>query len=100
MSSHTDDGRQATPVDKIGPPGFQIAPHGAPADPALIDRLRALPVAAVGDVLGRRGIMDGGIRPLDKAARIAGPALTVETRPGDNLMIHAALKIARPGDVL
>jgi RraA family protein len=32
--------------------------------------------------------------------RVAGPALTVEVRPGDNLMIHAALSIAKPGDVI
>ena len=32
--------------------------------------------------------------------RFAGPALTVEVRPGDNLMIHAAMAIAQPGDVI
>jgi len=32
--------------------------------------------------------------------KVAGPALTVEVRPGDNLMIHAAMSLARPGDVL
>ena len=32
--------------------------------------------------------------------KFAGPALTVEVRPGDNLMIHAAMAIAKPGDVI
>lgn len=100
MVLHTNDGSQASLVDKVGLPGFEIAPAAASADAKTIERLRDLPVAAVGDVLGRRGIMDAGIRPLNRRMRIAGPALTVETRPGDNLMIHAALKIARPGDVL
>ena len=32
--------------------------------------------------------------------QVAGPALTIEVRPGDNLMIHAAISLAKPGDVL
>lgn len=32
--------------------------------------------------------------------KLAGTALTVEVRPGDNLMIHAAIAMAKPGDVL
>lgn len=31
---------------------------------------------------------------------VAGPAITVEVRPGDNLAIHAAMAVAQPGDVL
>lgn len=87
-------------VKKIGVPGFSIAPHANSVDKNIIDELAKLPVAVVGDVLYRRGMMDGGIRPLTDNLRIAGRALTVETRPGDNLIIHAALKMARPGDVL
>lgn len=52
------------------------------------------------DVAGRRGGMHGRIAPLDRASRFCGPALTVEVRPGDNLMIHAAMALARPGDVI
>ena len=37
---------------------------------------------------------------LEPSMKFAGPALTVEVRPGDNLMIHAAMAIAKPGDVL
>jgi regulator of RNase E activity RraA len=40
------------------------------------------------------------LRPLHGGGVLAGPALTVKTRPGDNLMIHKALKIAEPGDVI
>lgn len=32
--------------------------------------------------------------------KLAGPAITVEVRPGDNLMIHAAIALAKPGDVI
>jgi len=52
------------------------------------------------DVAGRRGTMDGRIAAINPALRMAGPAFTVEVRPGDNLMIHAALSLAQPGDVL
>ena len=87
-------------VDKVGRPGFSISPHAQTVRREIIDGLAELPVAALGDVLGRRAIMDAGIKPLSDDVRLAGPALTVETRPGDNLMLHAALKIARPGDIL
>ncbi|MBU1360066.1 MAG: RraA family protein [Gammaproteobacteria bacterium] len=56
--------------------------------------------AILADVAGRRGAMHGRIKPLHSRMKLAGPALTVEVRPGDNLMIHAAIALARPGDVL
>ena len=52
------------------------------------------------DVNGRRGALDGRIRALAPTMRACGPAFTIEVRPGDNLMIHAAMAMARPGDVL
>ena len=73
-----------------------------------IDRIAAETVTAasafassiLADVAGRRGTMDGRIGPLAPSMRVAGPAVTVEVRAGDNLMIHAAMALARPGDVL
>ena len=56
--------------------------------------------AIFADVAGRRGAMDGRIRALRPGMRISGTAFTVEVRPGDNLMIHAAMSLAQPGDVL
>lgn len=52
------------------------------------------------DVAGRRGALSGRIAPLSPSMRFAGPAITVEVRPGDNLMIHAAMALAQPGDVI
>jgi regulator of RNase E activity RraA len=53
------------------------------------------------DVLGRERVMDAGIRPLwTPVPRVAGPAFTVRCRPGDNLMLHAAIHRAAPGDVI
>lgn len=56
--------------------------------------------AILADVAGRRGALHGRIRPLRPHMKTAGTAFTVEVRPGDNLMIHAAMSLARPGDVI
>jgi len=56
--------------------------------------------AILADVAGRRGALHGRIRPLHPSMKLAGTAFTVEVRPGDNLMIHAAMSLAQPGDVL
>ena len=56
--------------------------------------------AILADVAGRRGALHGRIAALRPRMKLAGPAFTVDVRPGDNLMIHAAMALARPGDVL
>ncbi|MFS2032520.1 RraA family protein [Polaromonas sp. CT11-55] len=56
--------------------------------------------AILADVAGRRGALHGRIKALRPRMKFAGTAFTVEVRPGDNLMIHAAMALARPGDVL
>lgn len=56
--------------------------------------------AILADVGGRRGALDSRIAPLSRSMKVAGPAFTVELRPGDNLMFHAALALAQPGDVI
>jgi 4-hydroxy-4-methyl-2-oxoglutarate aldolase len=56
--------------------------------------------AILADVAGRRGALHGRITALRPRMKLAGPALTVDVRPGDNLMIHAAMALAKPGDVL
>ena len=55
--------------------------------------------AILADVAGRRGTLDR-VAPLSPGMRLAGPAFTIEVRAGDNLMIHAAMAMAKPGDVL
>lgn len=56
--------------------------------------------AILADVAGRRGALHGRITALHPSMKCAGTAVTVEVRPGDNLMIHAAMALAKPGDVL
>jgi RraA family protein len=66
----------------------------------LVARAAEFPSSILADVAGRRGALSSRIAPLAPSMRLAGPAVTVEVRPGDNLMIHAAMAIAKPGDVL
>ncbi|AEG92481.1 RraA family protein [Ramlibacter tataouinensis] len=68
--------------------------------PDLVRQAAQFQAAILADVAGRRGAMHGRIGALHPRMKLAGPALTVDVRPGDNLMIHAAIALARPGDVL
>ncbi len=69
-------------------------------DHAVVGQAAQFPSSILADVAGRRGALHGRIAPLAPSMRFAGPALTVEVRPGDNLMIHAAMAVAKPGDVI
>lgn len=69
-------------------------------DPALVERARAYQSAILCDVGGRRGTLNARIQALHPSMKVAGPAFTVEVRPGDNLMFHVALAVASPGDVI
>lgn len=73
-------------------------PHKA--DPALVERLRRVPVANVSDVMLRLSAGGAALRPMHDGRPMAGIALTVKTRPGDNLFVHKALDLAEPGDVI
>jgi regulator of RNase E activity RraA len=68
--------------------------------PEIVQKASQFQPAILSDVNGRRGAMHGRIKALYPSMKLAGPAFTVEVRPGDNLMIHAALALAKPGDVL
>jgi len=68
--------------------------------PDVVKKASQYAASILADVAGRRGALDGRIAPLTRSTRLAGAAFTVEVRPGDNLMIHAAMQIAKPGDVL
>ncbi|AWB32835.1 4-carboxy-4-hydroxy-2-oxoadipate aldolase/oxaloacetate decarboxylase [Orrella marina] len=66
----------------------------------LLQQLNALGTATIHEAQGQIGAMDHEMKPIDPTCRMIGRALTVDTRPDDNLMIHYALTKARPGDVL
>ncbi|CAL8479253.1 RraA family protein [Caballeronia sp. EK] len=68
--------------------------------PELVEAAGKFQAAILADVAGRRGTLNGRVKPLAPTMKVAGPAVTVEVRPGDNLAIHAALAVAKPGDVI
>lgn len=68
--------------------------------PEIVREAAKYQAAILADVAGRRGTLHGRIAALTPAMKLAGPAFTVEVRAGDNLMIHTAMSLAQPGDIL
>jgi 4-hydroxy-4-methyl-2-oxoglutarate aldolase len=71
-------------------------------DTTALDELVSLGAATLHEAMGRRGAVCEAIRPLRglTSCTLAGRALTVDCAPGDNLALHRALSVARPGDVI
>ncbi len=80
--------------------GFRVLKRERRAGPDDVARFRDLPVANISDVMHRMSAGGANLRPYHREGVLAGPALTVRTRPGDNLTIHKALNMAEPGDVI
>jgi RraA family protein len=80
--------------------GFRIFPRRRAVDAKWVAQYRGLPVANVSDMMSRAAAGGARLRPLHGGGYMSGPAFTVKTRPGDNLMVHKALDLARAGDVV
>lgn len=80
--------------------GFRILKRRRAVDAQRAEAFRALPVANVSDSMSRMFAGGARLRPVYRGGTMAGPAFTVRTRPGDNLMVHKALDIAQPGDIV
>ena len=82
------------------PIGFRVLTRQRAVTAEQVERYRNLPVATISDSMQRMTAGGAGLRPFHRAGALAGVALTVKCRPGDNLMLHHALNIAEPGDVI
>lgn len=68
--------------------------------PALVERFRDMPVANIDDCMGRIAAVDSSICPVGNQGQLLGTAFTVRVPQGDNLMFHAAMDLAKSGDVI
>lgn len=80
--------------------GFRIRAQWRRPDAALLASFGNASSAQVADSMSRLGAMDTGIKPIWPSPRIIGAALTVWCHAGDNLMLHKAISMAAPGDIV
>lgn len=80
--------------------GFRILRRERAVSADLVKRFAVLPVANVSDSMARMTAGGARLRKMHRDGSLAGPALTVKARPGDNLMLHKAIDMAAPGDVI
>ena len=79
--------------------GFRIFPSPPALDTSLVDAYKGLASSNVADAMGRFNFMDPGIQSRS-GLPLCGLAITVNARPGDNLMVHKALQLAAPGNIV
>lgn len=77
-----------------------VVRHVERAPRELLEGYGEVDTSTVHEAMGRFGFAGAHIRPVQQGARIAGSAVTVLVHPGDNIMIHAAIALLEPGDVL
>jgi 4-hydroxy-4-methyl-2-oxoglutarate aldolase len=68
--------------------------------PALVGRLQGLSSATVHEAQGGKGAFSSAIKPIFPQMYVCGTAVTVKVQPGDNLLLHKAIYVAQPGDVI
>ena len=86
-------------MSAFGPPGFRIFTDLPRPDDGIVEAFRGKASSNVADAMGRFHFMDSGIANRT-GFPLCGVAVTVSARPGDNLMVHKALEVARPGDIV
>ncbi|MFC0272635.1 RraA family protein [Metabacillus herbersteinensis] len=80
--------------------GFRILPINRKVDKKIIEEYRNVVTPHISDNLNRMHAIGSKLRPYHKEGKLIGTAITVKTRPGDNLVVHKAIDIAQPGDVI
>ena len=84
----------------LGKVGFRVQAPWPRPDQELLEAFGSASSAQVADCMSRLGAMDVGIKPVWPSPRVIGVALTVWCHAGDNLMLHKALSLAVPGDIV
>ncbi len=79
--------------------GFRVYANISRPSRTLVEKFRGVPVANISDTMGRIYCMDHAIRPFNKVG-LLGTAFTVKVPLGDNLMLHKAIEMAEPGDII
>ena len=80
--------------------GGVVVRHIERAAPEVVEGLARIDVATVHEAAGQIGLLPPEIRPIQQGVTVAGTAVTVLCPPGDNMMVHAAVEVVEPGDVL
>jgi RraA family protein len=80
--------------------GFRIFPINKRPTKKLVEQFETVVTAHISDNLNRIHAIAAGLRPYHKSGKLVGTAITVKTRPGDNLMVHKAIDLAESGDVI
>lgn len=68
--------------------------------PELVARFEGMPVANIDDNMNRIAAIDSAIKPVGYKGHMVGTAFTIRAPQGDNLMLHAAMDMAKPGDII
>ena len=80
--------------------GFRILPIPRRPDKKLVAELAQMVTPHLSDSMERLYAGGPQLRPMHNGAKLSGPAFTVRTAPGDNLLVHKAIDTAAPGDVI
>lgn len=80
--------------------GFRIKPIINRPTKELVEQFKDVVTPHISDNMNRMHAVSSGLRPYHKGGRLLGVALTVRTRPGDNLMVHKAIEMAEEGDII
>ena len=80
--------------------GFQVLKRHHAVDRAWVGKFAGIPVANISDSMSRLNSGGARLRPMHAGGVLCGPAVTVKSAPGDNLMTHMALNLAVEGDVI
>ncbi|PLR78531.1 methyltransferase [Bacillus sp. V3-13] len=80
--------------------GFRVFPVEKRVDQAIVEQFRDIVTPHISDNMSRMHSAGAELRPYHKEGKLVGTAVTVKTRPGDNLMVHKAIDLAQPGEVI